>query len=797
MRPDGAAGADGRDVTARQRFRSWLARRFRDGADRASDPSGLIPAEPRESTNLLLALVLAGAFALLLGSEITRFPVPAGGDPGEWVASSYPYVGLPYPSWIVPGQYPPLTFPVLGVFVRMAGPLYGARLFLGVAAVLVGLSIYLLARSLLRWPFLALAVEGIVLFNPAFLELFFFGAYPNLLGLVFFDVALAFLVRFARSGRSRHLILFWAALGAALLTHSLVGLLLTGSALLCLLGLFLTAELPRAFIRPKWGGVAAVGALAPVAAFYGVTALLGISHPSYLTTGNFQLARDSIGEIPYLLLHPFLPSIRPDVGASLLLLAGTIGGVALALIALALARRRPSVGSLALASMLVAVSGSALLGWAVSVVTDYARFGYVLVLPLALAIAWVVEAGIGVLRRRTPSSPPGPTVRRRHRPGRLAAAGTAVALVLVVVLAGGYGAPAMATAEIANTRVGHDAAFLQAIQAIQASGVRGAVLTIPGAAKWTRALLSENAYSPMLPGSFSFDASHTLAEELAYFASTSRYTIDAGGLAATVGGFNRTVSADSPVFEAAYYGSFAPIVALPSSGIELGIANGSTLETQPLGAPFEVVPGAVASADRLDLYYRVTGAEVTLEIDAPNSTANTLELSVRATPTNGYQLRFLNASLENPTLGLSHLAPGPRAGSVEVVPDLWNGALDSMAVVEPAASLVGIRSYNGPGAPAAAMISVAGTTPGSPTGGLAFSVQLSTPNATNPIADLPRLVSTSAQWGAWGARFFLYAPSPGVDPLPADEVQYLIDEYSAQVLSVEGEWTVLLLPPVG
>ena len=64
-------------------------------------------------------------------------PLPPGGDPGQWLSNSYPYVGLPYPSQVIPWGYPPGLFPVLGSLVLLGGdPILGARLYLGVAAVL-------------------------------------------------------------------------------------------------------------------------------------------------------------------------------------------------------------------------------------------------------------------------------------------------------------------------------------------------------------------------------------------------------------------------------------------------------------------------------------------------------------------------------------------------------------------------------------------------------------------------------------------------------------------------------------
>ncbi|MCI4318497.1 MAG: hypothetical protein L3J96_08160, partial [Thermoplasmata archaeon] len=159
--------------------------------------SGRASDSPHEGAYWVLALAIAVAFAAEVEWIIQASPLPPGGDPGQWLSNSLPFAGLPYPSQVVPFSYPPLLFPLLGFLVRLGGgPIEGARLFLGLVGVLLGLATYMLARCLLRRPILALIAEGAVLIDAPFLRLFYFGAYPTLLGLVFFVLAVAFGVRF-------------------------------------------------------------------------------------------------------------------------------------------------------------------------------------------------------------------------------------------------------------------------------------------------------------------------------------------------------------------------------------------------------------------------------------------------------------------------------------------------------------------------------------------------------------------------------------------------------------------------
>ena len=90
-------------------------------------------------------------------------PVPLGGDTETWTALSYPFIFYPHPSEIVHSGYPPGLFPLLGFFVLLGGgPLVGPRIYLGFAIVMLGLSTYVVGRSLFHFRISALLVEALL-----------------------------------------------------------------------------------------------------------------------------------------------------------------------------------------------------------------------------------------------------------------------------------------------------------------------------------------------------------------------------------------------------------------------------------------------------------------------------------------------------------------------------------------------------------------------------------------------------------------------------------------------------------
>ncbi len=579
-------------------LRSWTRRLedrlFPPASGPTSNRRGLLSSDLREWPGIVAALAIGLIVAGLLERAMAAFPIPAGGDPGQWTSTSYAYVGLPYPTWIVPGQYPPLLFPLLGVLVRLAGgPIGGAKAYVAVVAVLIGLSTYFLARSLTRRRSTALIAEAIVLLNPTFLQMFFWGFYPNLLGLVFLNLTLAFFVRYIRSRRPMHAVLFWTCGAAAILTHSLVGVILIGAASIVFLLALSIRAVPRELYRSKASLAGIAIFLASVGGFYASTALLKIPHPDYIQAGAFAYVRNGISAVFNLLTQPFLHGLKTDSAGALALLA--ILGVGLSLYAVGLRlfwKHRMTLGTIVTLSMALSPILLAGVGWELSVVTDYGRFSYFLVAPLALAIALLLDRFLTELNIREVQQPPVPGTApraRRWRAGQRrieAPAATAVVTLFaigVILIANAVSVRSLSNDELATTKVGHDAAFLGALRIIQGSGIPGSVLTVPGVAKWTRALLVRDAYFPNLAARYTFDPTHLIDEETTYFALTDRYAATNGLVAVTALGTNLTSGNDTFVYQPAYYGVFTPVAAIPVGNVTVMVVpRGNRL---PMASP--------------------------------------------------------------------------------------------------------------------------------------------------------------------------------------------------------------------
>jgi hypothetical protein len=776
---------------------------FPPAAGPSQNPRGVLASALPEWPGALLALLVGVSVAVLLEQIISVQPIPPGGDPGEWVSTSFAYAGLPYPSWIIPGQYPPLLFPLLGSLVRITGSAAdGGKAYVGVAATLIGLSVYFLARGLTRRRSTALIAEALVLMNPSLLQMFFWGAYPNLLGFVFLNLTLAFLVRYIRSRRPLHL-LFWSAAAAGVLTHSLVGIIEIGAVgLVLLMGLSLKI-VPRAILRSREAFVGLAIFVGSIGAYYLATFLLHIHHPNYFQSGAFAYVKNGLGAIFYLLVRPFVPAFRVPITTALPLLWIIVGVLALYALGMRLFwKERMTLGTMVTVALGLSATGLAAVGWELSVVTDYVRFGYFLVTPIALGLALFLDWFMsGLASRAVKAAAAAPHAAPRttwHAPGVLAdppAANALLAFAVVVVL--GVSAvvtlPALPLYEANNTKVAHDSTFLGALHLIQSTGVPGSLLTVPGAAKWTRALLVRDAYSPNLPARYTFDASHLVDEETAYFALTSRYAANNGVVA--VSGLGTNLSSGNATFEyqAAYYGVFTPVVALPVANITVGVRMDGVTHVETVTSVTGVrLPVSGPAWIQIDY----AGPDFTLDVRGtpiPGTTAASLALTANASA--GASLVALGGNLTGPAVGFTHIARSRTAGMLNLTPGTFAGRLATSVQFVPANALVALFPYNHLGTPAHASYAVNDS---SGVSELSLALQLTTPGASNLIKGLPPLLSTPEIFENWSIRYVLFTttPNPGAAQanLPATEIGYLEAEYDAKVLGVSGRWTVLMLP---
>jgi hypothetical protein len=792
------------------KFRAVHAYFFRD-LPATPDPSGLLGRSKADLPALGVAFGIGIAIAILLEWVMLAHPVPPGGDPGEWVTSSYPWVNLPAPSWIIPGQYPPGLFPLLGSLVILGGgPVMGARLYVGVVTVLLGASTYVLGRSLTRTWSLPLLAEGFVLLNPSFLLLFFFGAYPNLLGFVFFNIALAYTVRFSRSHRSAHIFIAWVATTAAILTHSLVAIILLVTLVLFWAVMLVYRRIPKEIYnsRGAWAGMGLLGL--GVGGFYVITRLVGVPHPHYLQTGQFAHVKNGPGHFLFLISRPWLHHVILPPITALLVLGATEG----ALFGLVLYARffRPkllTVSEAMVMAMLAAPIGIMVGGWELFIVSDYVRMAYFLITPLVLGVALVVQRflmprpdGLPLPR---PPRPRGNAFRSaartwvhavRYRVPR-AILVFAVGVVLLVVLCDAVSLPLSQKYELDSTRVGHDQAFLDALGYIRSSGIPGSVLTVSGAVKWTRALLVRDAYSPYIPGRFSFDPPHILAGELAYLALTGRYAVTNNLVAAGTSGTNASFLGSSPVYEAAIFGTFTPVLLMPANEVTVKYSHfGSERNATISGSPTIAVSSSNQSW--LTLVFTRVGYQVSINMTIPQGSPEAT-FTVSATASPDYRILEVGASLIPPPNLTARFHGGPGPGNFSWIRKTLIGPLATRGAVFPSRALGGIFDAANGTHPAhielrerASSSSRAGNT-------VKFQVNLTTPQASNLIHQLPNFVSTTAVWGGWSARFVLFStlhvPSALLPSLAADAPAYLQGEYGAQTVYTSGEWTVLLLPP--
>jgi len=701
-----------------------------------------------------------------------------------------------------------MTFPLLGLLIRIGGgAAAGARLYIGVVAVLIGLSTYFLARGVTRRRSTALVAEALVVLNPSLLQMFFWGAYPNLLGFVFLNLSLGFLVRYIRSRRPLHLIAFWASAAGALLTHSLVGTVEIATVGLVLLLAVSIRAVPREIYRSRSGvaGIALFGAV--VGGFYLITDLLGVHHPNYFQSGAFAYVKNGLGAMFYLLLRPFFPGIGVPLREALpilFILVGLLGAYAIGL--RLFWRRRMTLGTIVTLGLSLAVTGLALLGWELSIVTDYVRFGYFLVVPLGLGLALFLDWFMTGIGRRAAAEAatraPTPPVDRPAlgRPWRLAdppaAVGVLVVAVLIVlVVADLVTAPALPKYETNNTKLGHDSSFLDALSIVRHSGVQGSLLTVPGAAKWTRSLLVRDAYAPNLPARYTFDATHLVDEETAYFALTSRYAVTNGQVAVATLGTNLSDGSTTFEFEAAYFGTWIPIASLPVGNLSVDLHARGLNRTENVTSVTGVLLGPPGQP-----WFEIdfAGRDFTLTVLAnAASGAPTASFLLTATARPGATLLELSGNLSGPSPGFTEYGGNPAAGSLNLTPGQFGRSLQTNGQLTPANALESVTRYNRLGTPAHATFHVAAPAGGNVT--LSLRADLATPGAANLVSGLPDQLWTSDLWQSWLVRFVLYtnATENGAsyaDLLP-NEVQYLETEYGGKVIGISGRWTVVLLPP--
>jgi len=764
---------------------------------------------------------MALAFAALIEWLSLVAPLPMGGDTGTWTALSYPFVGYPHPSEIVPFGYPPLLFPLLGFFVQIGGgPLVGARIYLGFVAVLLGLSTYVLGRSLFRFRVTALLAEAVLFITLPFDRLFFFGGYPTLLALVFMNLALAFAVRYVRARNPTHAVFFWLATAATLLTHEFVGLALVVTLVIMGFLLLVKRQFPWSIIASRAGAFGAAIAALGIGAFYLGVRFAHVPQNNYLSSNALAHQRFSIAAVLYpLRIQAFSGVIGfhtigtySPVGSFLVASALALlifGG----LLAAALVRPRYLTPSLiVIGSSILSVLVMAVGGWILNIYTDYRRFAYALYLPYILA---------GLLAYDTvfhwcsppPSSPSkaipvssgtprrsGSRLRRhfmaRNRTPALTSIVAVCGVVVVVVAGGAFTYPGLVLFQHQYTGSLHSWDYVHAMEAISNSGLPGSVLTLSGGATlhWTFAMTDRNVYSPTIVSGFVFKQARIIDDQLAYF-PFHFWTATSNGLEfVAIPGNTSTFFYGAPVFGALRFGTPTPILEFPPDAFVVTLANGATL---PAFQPGEPVPAiSVTNGSPPSLVVRYVTPDYLLTVTSTSVPGGTTFVNSTATAIGGVGLRQLATGVRQVAgvnLQPTDVVTGLNTFSFSTGLIAYQSVVAYGSVAAPSTVSYGSQSTKTPSAVNLRFQS-SSPTPATGSPSLNLSVALTVPGADSFGSELPSVLSSGGILQNWNVRFVL------LNNIQSETVNatalFFDQEFSAtKFYHVPGGlWEVLLLP---
>jgi hypothetical protein len=692
----------------------------------------------------------------------------------------------------------PLTFPLLGLTVRLTGnPVSGVLAFVAILELLVGISAYPLARAALSDRSLAYAFEGLVLLEPGFMRLLFFGAYPYLPGVACLGLAIGFAARFVRTGRSNLLVPFWGAAAATVLAHSLSALTLGIWLALFALALLVARRFPRAVLASRPGQVGLLLFGSVVGSYYLAGQALGLEHPSYaapVSGSSPDVARVirpfGVTALPHAVGIPFVLTSESAFAILLGSLAAVVSGT-LALVAMRGPKRFP-VGLAAAALWGAASAAIGAAGYALGLETDYTRLAFGLYPPLLFGAVLLADRALSLVRdgrSRGGRSAPSPRVprasSRRCSPLSVGATlATATALLLVGTCAT-Y--PAFVAYESQYTASAHDADFVQAVRALERSGVAGGVLTDSVQdEKWILALTARDAYVEYHRGEFEATPTEVQREQLAYYALTSSYAATDGRLVARVPGLAPNDFAG------------APVLGLYVEGVpeDLFAVNPNDLTVVWAGSN-EPVPVYTPGLTRVSVTFADPAVPaLTVQMTDPGLVVLASVTLYPGTP-NAFVTISARAAGSMPLFGVRALLTPPSASSATVSADgpdgfLWRsvssvGRPGSVGTAAPPAT---VRVENASGnRPAAAVFSVSASA-ASGQRELSIGFSLVSPSATGGGPTLSLTMTATGLWRLWGVRFAFFA----IDGASAVEERFLCSEFGAVPEYSNAQYSVLLLP---
>ena len=781
---------------------------FPKDTDEARTKSGFVEDAPGGWVYALFALGIGVGLAALWYWTTLSMPVPPGDDPSTWITTSYPYVGLAYPSGVSLLGYPPASFPFIGLAVIAGGgPLTGGRLFTCAIIVVLGLATFMLGRTVLRRPSLALLAEGLVLAEPDFQQIFYFGGYPNLFAMVFLTLSLAFFVMYLRSRRPGYLFLFWVSVTVCVLSHSLTAAVLVGTLALLALGLMLVGRLPRTFVLSRAGLAGLAVVVLGVGGYYGLTHFLQIGHPVYLASTSSISGVSSV-VLPFhipTLIHLFTgATVVFDTNATLEILLVLAGMILLVVFVLRMLYPGFLTTSwLVVAAAALAIFVEVLAGAYLSIATDYRRFPYFLYLPFVLGLLLGVEAAVErFLTPRASTAKPAKKVSARRARFRAARRRwgepvlVSVGLVVIVLAAQYYTLPASSNYMSFYTLYAHDPQFLAAVNALVNSGIPGNIIsTSPYSGHWPSTLSDRLTFVPAPLGTVSseFSPPEILNEELSQLTLSNRYFVTNSLIGAGIPALSGPYFNGTPIYGAFANATYQEILRVPPASLEFGLANGTVVAPFSVAVPAPaVVP--VQGGTAYQIVYQGFGSTLFETVRAvPGTATATVNLTVTSTATNASPISFVQARIGIVTGVAARVVAGTTPGSF-----VWNvstkaGSFTAFGTTAPASSLSKVVAFNSTtGVNPAVVFRTNATNQSAGTNVLSLSFNLTTPGATNVLTNVGPWISTDTTWSNWSIRFVLQFN--GSTSLSLITPGYLTNEYGAALYAAGGSWRIYLLP---
>jgi len=558
----------------------------------------------------------------------------------------------------------------------------------------------------------------------------------------------------------------------------------------------------RGLFKSRGGRLGLIIFAGAIGAYYGVTALTNVTHPDYFVSSALAFQVIGLGGTFHALFPGFTLVSIAAVYVLVLLVIALLLFYAIAL------EYRPTWLTTPLI-LLMANTATVLItpvvGWVLRIVTDYARFGFFLIIPTALSLGYLIDRGWISSRRGVtpPNSDASPKTAeplhrrwlRESRHPRRAVTLAVVAIILGILVAATITAPSVGRLEVGYTKVGHDQEFLDALHAIEQTGTPGNILTVQGADKWARALTDRNAYAPYAQASLLFYQTQILDSELSYYALSSHFAVTNGLVSAEIRGTAGSNLNGIPNYGIYYLGTFHPVLSIDPSLVEIdliGSSNHTAYEVNLTGTPTVTLPPSTGGGP-LEVTYTTSRFVFSTYIEVVPAQAQ-VDVTFSVDSTTSDLVRSLNVTIVPPATASATVWPANNPGEFNwIVHTRGLGPL-TLGNVTPASALKGITSSLS--SPPAVLLSFNSSSQLG-TQALPGLLSLVTPTASALFKVLPPVVVTTQIWSELGIRFILMTNSsydPAVVTAFPGEIAYLQSEYGLPIIFENAEWAVLEVP---